>query len=184
MGSGNVAFDVARTLVRFQIEKYGKSSVKMLALENEEQIPADKEEVEEGGEEGIVFHLGYGPQKIVTDKNGELTGIEAAKCIRLFDENHRFAPQLDEDAIICVNGKQVYLAIGQTLDLTFLPEELKDKVKIERGKIVVNKDNQVRGVPGLFAGGDIIRGMDIINGVADGHTVAVGIDNYLRTKKK
>ncbi len=184
IGSGNVAFDVARTLIRFQNGKYGKSSVKMLALENEEQIPADKEEVEEGGEEGIVFNLGYGPKLIVTDKNGKLIGVEACKCVRLFDEEHRFNPQLDEEAKICVQGKQVYLAIGQTSDLTFLPEELKDQVKIERGKIVVNKDNQVRGVPGLFAGGDIIRGMDIINGVADGHTAAVGIDKYLRAQKK
>ncbi len=184
VGSGNVAFDVARTLVRFQNEKYGKSSVKMLALENETQIPADKEEVEEGGEEGIIFNLGYGPQKIVTDKGGKLTGIEASKCVQLFDEDHRFNPQFDHDDKIVVDGKQVYLAIGQMSDLTFLPEELKDQVKIERGKIVVNKDGQVRGVPGLYAGGDIIRGMDIINGVADGHNAAVGIDHYLRTKKK
>ncbi len=184
VGSGNVAFDVARTLVRFQNEKYGKSAVKMLALENETQIPADKEEVEEGGEEGILFNLGYGPQAIVTDKGGKLTGIEASKCVQLFDEDHRFNPQFDHDNKIIVQGKQVYLAIGQTSDLSFLPDELKDKVKMERGKIVVNKDNQVRGIPGLYAGGDIIHGMDIINGVADGHAAAVGIDHYLRTKKK
>ena len=184
VGSGNVAFDVARTLLRFQNEKYGKSSVKMLALENETQIPADKEEVEEGGEEGIQFNLGYGPKQIVTDKGGKLTGIQAIKCVQLFDENHRFNPQYDENDTITLDAKQVYLAIGQMSDLTFLPDALKDQVKIERGKIVVNKDNQVRGVPGLYAGGDIIHGMDIIHGVADGHTAAVGIDHYLRTKKK
>lgn len=184
VGSGNVAFDVARTLVRFQNEKYGKSNVKMLALENETQIPADKEEVEEGGEEGIHFNLGYGPKAIAVDKNGKMIGVEARKCVRLFDDDRRFNPQYDEDDVICVQGKQAYLAIGQMSDLSFLPEELTDMVKIERGKIVVNKDNQVRGIPGLFAGGDIIRGMDIINGVADGHTAAVGIDHYLRTKKK
>jgi glutamate synthase (NADPH) small chain len=184
VGSGNVAFDVARTLLRFQNEKYGKSNVKMLALENEVQIPADKEEVEEGGEEGIRFHLGYGPKAIATGKDGRLIGVEARKCVQLFDEEHRFNPQYDENDVICVQGKQVYLAIGQTSDISFLPDDLKSQVKIERGKIVVNKDNQVRGVPGLFAGGDIIRGMDIINGVADGHTAAVGIDHYLRTKKR
>ncbi len=184
VGSGNVAFDVARTLVRFQYEKYGKSSVKMLALENEQQIPADIEEVEEGGEEGIIFNLGYGPQKIVTDGKGTLTGIDAIKCVQLFDENKRFNPQYDENDIKSLECKQVYLAIGQMSDLSYIPEELKDEVKIERGKIKVNDDNQVDGVPWLYAGGDIIHGMDIINGVADGHTAAVGIDKYLRTKSK
>ena len=56
IGSGNVAFDVARTLIRFQNEKYGKSSVMMMALENEDQVPADIEEVDEGTEEGINFN--------------------------------------------------------------------------------------------------------------------------------
>ncbi len=183
VGSGNVAFDVARTLVRFQNEKYGKSSVKMLALENESQIPADIEEVEEGGEEGIAFNLGYGPQKILTDKQGNLIGIEAVKCVQLFDENKRFNPQYDYDDTKELKAKQVYLAIGQMADLTYIPEELNDKVTIERGKIKVTDENQVVGVPWMFAGGDITRGMDIINGVADGHNAAIGIDKYLMAKK-
>ena len=184
VGSGNVAFDVARTLVRFQIEKYGKSSVKMLALENESQIPADIEEVEEGGEEGIVFNLGYGPHGILTDKSGALTGVEAVKCTQLFDENGRFSPQYDNDDKIRLQARQVYLAIGQTSDLSYLPEDISEEIAIERGKIKVNGENQVVGAPWLFAGGDIIRGMDIINGVADGHTAAVGIDGFLRKGKK
>jgi len=183
VGSGNVAFDVARTLVRFQNEKYGRSKVKMLALEREDQIPADIEEIEEGREEGILMELGCGPQKIDIDEAGKLVGIEACVCTRLFDENHRFSPQFDYDQRICLDTKQVYLAIGQMADLTYIPEEIKDQIKIERGKIQVNEDNQVEGIPWLYAGGDLIQGMDIIHGVANGHTAAVGIDKYLTAKK-
>ena len=54
---------------------------------------------------------------------------------------------------------------------------------IQRGKVKTNDDGQVEGMPGLFAGGDIVHGMDIINGIADGHKAAIGIDKYLSTKK-
>ncbi len=180
IGSGNVAFDVARTLVRFQNEKFGKSNVQMLALETREQIPADIEEIEEGAEEGIVMNLGYGPQEIdINEKTGEINGVEACECVRLFDDNNRFNPQMNMEAKMCIETKQVYRAIGQMSDMTYLPKAIQDKMIIERGKISVNDDGQVKGVKWLFAGGDIVHGMDIINGVADGHRAAVGIDKYL-----
>ena len=99
-------------------------------------------------------------------------------------KNKRFNPQYDENDVKSLECKQVYLAIGQMADLSYIPEEVQNEVTIERGKIKVNKDNQVDGVPWMFAGGDIIHGMDIINGVADGHTAAVGIDKYLMANKK
>ena len=57
------------------------------------------------------------------------------------------------------------------------------QIKMERAKVVVNEDGQIEGLPWLYAGGDIVHGMDIINGVADGHRAAVGIDKYLSAKK-
>lgn len=183
IGSGNVAFDVARSLVRLQNEKYGKSNVQMLALESMVQVPADKEEVEEGGEEGIIFNMSYGPQMIDIDEvTGEITGVEACECVRLFDENQRFSPQFNMEAKLCIPTKQVYLAIGQTPDLSYVDNDLQKKMEIDSGKIKVNEKHQVDGVPWLFAGGDLVHGMDIITGVADGHAAALGIDEYLNKK--
>ncbi|MCK5128316.1 MAG: FAD-dependent oxidoreductase [Clostridiales bacterium] len=185
VGSGDVAFDVARTLIRFQNEKYGKMNVQMLALETAQQVPATPEEVTEGVEEGIHMNLGFGPQTIQIDKeSGDIKGIEACECIRLFDDNNRFDPQMDFDAKMCLETQQVYLAIGQVSDLSYIPKELQDKITIERGKIKVDAEGQVDGASWLFAGGDIVHGMDIINGVADGHRAAVGIDKYISKNKK
>ena len=185
IGSGNVAFDVARTLVRLQNMKYGKSNVLMAALENAQQVPADIEEVEEGTEEGIKFNLGCGPQEIIIDeKTGKLKGVEVCECTQLFDENHRFNPQFNFEVRQCLEAEQVYLAIGQMPDFSYIPSDVQEKMTIERGKIQTLKSGQVKGVPWLFAGGDIIKGMDIINGVANGHNAAVGIDEYLRKGKK
>ena len=184
IGSGNVAFDVARTLVRMQNEKFGHVNVKMMALEQRDQIPADEEEVMEGAEEGIEMNLGCGPQKIDIDtETGSVTGIQGCACTRLFDDQHRFAPEFDYSSTICIASKQVYLAIGQMSDLSYVPDDVMEQIKMERGKVVVNEDGQIEGLPWLYAGGDIVHGMDIINGVADGHRAAVGIDKYLSAKE-
>ncbi len=183
IGSGNVAFDVARTLVRLQNEKFGKSHVKMMALEQRDQIPADEEEILAGAEEGIEMNLGCGPQKIEIDvETGSVTAIQGCVCTRLFDENHRFSPEFDYSAEVCIVAKQVYLAVGQMSDLSYLPESVSGQIKMNRGKIQVNENRQVEGLPWLFVGGDLIRGMDIINGVADGHQAAIGIDKLLGGK--
>ena len=157
----------------------------MLALETAEQVPADIEEVEEGTEEGIVMNLGYGPQKIdINEETGEINGVEACECIRLFDDNNRFNPEMDFEAKLCVETKQVYLAIGQMPDLSYIPDDVQKEMEIARGKIKIDKEAQVDGVPWLFAGGDIVKGMDIINGVANGHHAAIGIDRYIENLKK
>ena len=97
----------------------------------------------------------------------------------LFDDDNSFNPQMNPEAKMCIETKQVYLAIGQMSDISYIPKTIQDKIKIERGKISINEEGQVKGVDWLFAGGDIVHGMDIINGVADGHRAAVGIDKYL-----
>jgi glutamate synthase (NADPH) small chain len=184
IGSGNVAFDVARTLVRFQNMKYGKSNVKMVALETREQVPADIEEIEEGTEEGIICELGWGPNSVAIDeKTGKVTGLHACKCTSLFDDQGRFSPVFDNEDKKFVEAKQVYLAIGQMPDFTYFSKAVEEKMEIERGKIKLANNGQVAGIPWLFAGGDIVKGMDIINGIANGHAAALGIDQYIQNKK-
>jgi len=182
VGSGNVAFDVARTLVRFQNMKFGKSSVKMVALETREQVPADIEEIEEGTEEGIMFQLGWGPNSVILNDENRVTGLHACKCTRLFDEEGRFSPVFDNADKQDIAAKQIYLAIGQMADFSYFSPKVKETVEMVQGKIKVNENRQVDGLPWLFAGGDIIKGMDIINGIRDGHEAAVNIDIFL-TKK-
>ena len=146
IGGGNVAFDVARSLVRLQNIKYGKSNVNLMALENRQQLPADIEEIEEGLEEGINFNLAWGPQKILVDeKTGKVEGVEASQCISLFDEEGRFSPKFNETTKI-IKGKQVYLAIGQMPDYSFIPESVKEKLTFERGRIKTDNKRYALGV--------------------------------------
>ncbi len=183
IGGGNVAFDVARTLLRLQIEKYGKADVKMASLEHRDILPADLEELEEGEEEGIIGSFGYGPEEIVI-KNNKIVGLKVNKVLSIFDEDNNFNPSYDKSDSHVIEATQVYISTGQMPEYDMITDEIKEKMEIVRGKIITAENGQIVNVPWLFAGGDIVRGPDIINGVANGHDSAVGIDKYLQSKKK
>lgn len=183
VGGGDVAFDVARNAIRIQLMKYGKADVKLTSLESLDILPASDDEYIEGKEEGIQFHLGYGPQEIIV-KNGKIQGLRVWKCTRVFDEEGRFSPQFDQSQETVFEAEQVFFSVGQAPDYTYLPEGLKEKMTIERGKIKADETGHVSGVDWLFVGGDIFRGPDIITAVSDGHRAAIGIDEYLYNKSK
>ncbi len=59
---------------------------------------------------------------------------------------------------------------------------MKSSIEIFRGQVKVKDNGQFDQYPWLFAGGDIVRGPDIINGVETGHLAAQSIDEYLSKK--
>ncbi|MCD6545936.1 MAG: FAD-dependent oxidoreductase [Thermotogae bacterium] len=183
IGGGNVAMDVARSIARLQKIEYGKVDVKVACLErNFEEMPADMEEIKEGKEEGVEFHPGWGPIRVVIEDD-EVKGVEFQKCLEVFDESGRFNPKFDENNKLILEGNMVVEAIGQAPDYSYLPEEIKSKLQFVRGRILTNEYRQT-DIPWLFAGGDIVNGPDIIHGVADGYWAARGIDEYLSKKER
>ncbi len=179
IGGGNVALDVARSMVRLQNREHGLSDVHALALERTfDEMPADFEEKDEGREEGVILHPGWGPEEIVV-KDGELKSVRFKKVLSIFDQEGRFNPEYDESQKIEVEADLVVQSIGQAPDYSYLPGDLQEKMAINRGQIAITEDGQVKGVPWLFAGGDIVNGPDIIHGIADGHNAARGIDKYI-----
>lgn len=186
IGGGNVAFDVARTLLRLQIQKFGKSNVNVVSLETRDILPADLEEHVEGEEEGLNYFFGNGPVAIEVDEEGAdnavITGLKVQKCLSVFDDEGRFSPKFDENDTQVIGASQVYVCIGQMNDHPYFTEEVLDKIDIDRGKIKTDENGHVDGLDWLFAGGDIVHGPDIINGVADGHRGAKAIDGYLQKK--
>ena len=183
VGGGDVAFDVARNCIRIQLQKYGKHNVKLTSLETLDILPGSDDEYIEGKEEGIQFYMGNGPQEIIVE-DGKIKGLRVWKCTSVFDQEGRFSPKFDKEQETVLAGEQVFFSVGQAPDYSFIPERLKDKITIERGKIKANKDGQIKGLDWLFVGGDIFRGPDIITAISDGHRAAVAIDDYLYNKSK
>ncbi len=178
IGGGNVAMDITRTLARLQNQKYGKVQVLATCLEAEEVMPADLEEIVEAREEMAIIEPAWGP-KAIEIKGGKITGLHVSKCLSVFDENGRFSPKFDDKQKKFFSADMIVESIGQGMDLSYLSEDIKSKLKFSpRGRIEVS-DKFQSDLKWLFVGGDIIEGPDVIHGIANGYLAAKGIDSYL-----
>ena len=74
-------------------------------------------------------------------------------------------------------------AIGQQGDYSFLEGKYADKIKTERGRFLVDKNQQTTD-PKVFAGGDAVnKTADAISAIADGFRATKAIDEMLAGKK-
>ncbi len=177
IGGGNVAMDISRSMARLQKAKYGKVYVTTTSLETMDIMPADKEEIVEGGDEGIHFEPGRGPKEVVVE-NGKIKGLRSIRCLSVFDEEKRFNPKFDENDTIFMEADMIVESIGQAPDMTFLPEDLAKQLEYNGRRIKVNHYYQT-SLPWLFIGGDVVQGPDVVTSINNGHKAAVGIDEFL-----
>jgi formate dehydrogenase beta subunit len=168
-----LALDVAREAIR-----KGVPEVHMYCLENLNEIPAAREEIEEAEREGIRLHTRFGPKRII-GKDGKVTGIQLTKCSRVFDENRRFNPQFIEGSEETVDCDTVVLAIGQSADLSWIGPE--DNLKVTpRGTLQTDPETLATSRPDVFAGGDLAFGPRIIiTAVAEGQRAGRSIAKFL-----
>jgi glutamate synthase (NADPH/NADH) small chain len=180
IGGGNVAMDIARSLARLQKQKYGKVNIILTALEQlGKTFLADDEEVIESREEGIEILDCRGPKACEIDDKGKLKGLHTVKVISIFDEQGRFAPKYDESDAQFHATEMVIEAIGQMSDVSILGDDLTEQLEWNRGRIKID-ENGATSVEWLWSAGDMVKGPDVINAVADGHRVATDIDQYLQ----
>ncbi len=179
IGGGNVAMDITRSLARLQKEKYGEVNIITTSLETEDKMPADREEVVEAREEGCTIIPGFGPQEVIIEDD-KIKGLRVWKCLSIFDEKGAFNPQFETADERIFEGDMIVESIGQGMDLGYLSDDIKSQIEFNnRGRVVTNEEFQVKGLPWLFMGGDIIQGPDVIHGIANGHIVAQAIDKML-----
>lgn len=171
-----LALDVAREAIR-----KGVPEVHMYCMENLDEIPAAREEIEEAREEGIKLHTRFGPKRIL-GADGKVTGIELIKASRVFDENRRFNPQFIEGSEETVACDTVVLAIGQSPELAWIQPG--DNLKLTpRGTLQTDPVTLATSRPEVFAGGDVAFGPRIIiTAVAEGKRAAKSIAKFLTGK--
>jgi len=182
IGGGNVAMDIARSLARLQKQTYGEVNMTLTALEDLDHFLADPEEVKECGEEGIEIYDARGPQEVLIDGDGNLTGLRTWRVNSIFDDKGRFAPSYDEGDEIVHPGDMVIEAIGQASDVSLLGDELTEELEWNRGRLAVNPDGRT-SVAWLWSAGDCVNGPDVIHAVADGHRVADSIDAVFKQQE-
>jgi formate dehydrogenase (NADP+) beta subunit len=188
IGGGNVAYDVARTVLR-QIaydtartaaRLAGTSRVSLVSLESLEEMPADTIEIVEGDEEGIERLNGWGPLEILRGDSGAVSGVVFRKCLRVYDENRRFSPVYDEERRETVPCDTVLLAVGQSPNMNFLEQGGADIEMGRPGWPKVDPQTLATTAPGIFVAGDLAHGTRLlIDAVASGKNAARNVYGYL-----
>ncbi len=173
IGGGNVAMDVARAAVRKGAEK-----VELFCLESRDIMPASAEEVEEAEREGIVVHPSWGPKEILTE-NGKVKGIVMKKCTRVFNEEHRFSPEYDENDTVTIPCESVLLSVGQSIQHGKLFEGT--KVEFNRnGTVKADPLTYQTAEPDIFVGGDVYTGPKFaIDAIAAGKEGYISLHRFV-----
>jgi len=188
IGGGNVAYDVARTVqrqiaydtARTAARLAGIGRVYLASLETLEEMPADTLEIVEGDEEGIVRLNGWGPVEIHRHASGNVRGVTFRRCVRVYDENKRFAPVFQDDERQTVSCDTVLLAVGQAPDLAFLADGGADIEQFRPGWPKVDSATLATTAAGVFVAGDLAHGTRLlIDAVASGKAVARSVYRHL-----
>ncbi|OFW17334.1 MAG: hypothetical protein A3F70_14550 [Acidobacteria bacterium RIFCSPLOWO2_12_FULL_67_14] len=188
VGGGNVAYDVARTVLR-QIaydtartaaRLPGTSRVQLVSLESLEDMPADTLEILEGDEEGIVRQNGWGPVGVDRNGQGAVTGMTFRRCVRVWDDARRFAPVFDDTTRQTVPCDTVLLAVGQSPVTDFLTDGGADIQMVRPGWPRVDSATLMTTAEGVFVAGDLAHGTRLlIDAVASGKAAARAVYAYV-----
>ncbi len=173
VGGGNVAIDAARVSTRC-----GTGKVSMFCLESRDEIPASREEILEATEEKVAIHNGWGPKEILTE-NGRAVGVVFKKCIRVFDDNHRFAPVYDEQETMTVVCSAVIFSVGQGIVWGDLLQGTQVALRPNGGAVADGLTYQT-DEPDIFVGGDVYTGPKFaIDAIAAGREGAVSLHRFV-----
>jgi NADPH-dependent glutamate synthase beta subunit-like oxidoreductase len=188
IGGGNVAYDVARTVVR-QIaldtartaaRLAGTTRVRLVSLEGLEEMPAATIEILEGDEEGIERHNGWGPVSIDRDARGVVTSVTVRRCLNVYDTQRRFAPTFDDADRQTLECDTVLVAVGQSPITDFLEVGGRDVQMARAGWPTVDPATLATSAPGVFVAGDLAHGTRLaIDAVASGKKAARSVYTYL-----
>ena len=174
IGGGNIAADVARTAVRCGAEK-----VSLYCLEGYDEMPMGEEDRSECERDGVAIYAGFGPKEINVE-GGKTAGMAFVKCLRVKDENGRFAPVYDENTVQVTPCETVLYCIGQKPDwstlLTGTAVELDG-----RGLVQADPVTYQTAEKDIFAGGDVYTGQKFaIDAIAAGKEGAVSLHRYVQ----
>lgn len=146
IGGGNVAIDVSRT-----IKKLGAKRVIIIYRRSENEMPAEKKEIQEAKKEGIEFLFQNNILKILG--NEKVEKIECIKTELIQKEGERRLIPIDiEGSNYYIDVDYVIVAVGSKTEKSIIENlglELDDK-----GKIKID-DNGKTSKEKVFSGGDV-----------------------------
>jgi len=174
IGAGNVAMDAARCALRLGVDK-----VYILYRRTKKESPARDEEIDHALEEGVILKELIAPKSLIGNDQGWLTGIELYQMeLGEPDASGRPRPVKIEDSEFVLKIDTIVEALGSMPNRLFLSKAPEMEVN-KWGQILVD-DNFATNIPGVYAGGDAIRGnATVILALGDGRSAADAIHKQL-----
>ena len=174
IGGGNIAADVARTAVRC-----GAENVSLYCLEGYDEMPMGEEDRSECERDGVAVYAGWGPRE-VSIEGGKAAGVSFVKCLKVKDENGRFAPVYDENTVQVAPCTTVLFCIGQKAEW----RELLSGTAVEfdpNGTAKADPVTYQTAEADIFVGGDAFTGQKFaIDAIAAGKQGAVSLHRFVQ----
>lgn len=146
IGGGNVAMDTART-----IKKMGAKEVMVIYRRAEEQMPAERKEIEDAKEEGIKFLFQTNLVKILGHERVEQIQCIKTKLVKKEGEEREVPVDIEGSNHILVMD-YVVMAVGSKTQKELI--EGLDLSLTKKGNIEVD-EHYMTSQRGIFAGGDL-----------------------------
>jgi glutamate synthase (NADPH/NADH) small chain len=176
LGGGDTAMDCNRTSIR-----QGATAVTCAYRRDEANMPGSKREVANAKEEGVQFLWNRQPVEIVG--NGKVEGVKLVTTeLGAPDARGRRTPQVVPGSEEIVPADHVLIAFGfrPNPQPWFEPHGIKTD---DRGRVVASETQKFKkqtSNPKVFAGGDMVRGSDlVVTAIWEGRKAAEGILDYL-----
>jgi glutamate synthase (NADPH/NADH) small chain len=177
VGGGNVAMDAVRTAKRL-----GAQEAMIVYRRTHAELPARAEEVHHAEQEGIRFEFLTAPLEVIGNDKRWVTGMKCQKMtLGAPDSSGRRRPEPLPGSEFVLECDVVVVAIGTKANplLTATCPEL----KLNKWGNIVADEHGHTSLPGVFAGGDIVRGAaTVILAMGDGKKAARAMDHYLRNQ--
>lgn len=165
VGGGNTAMDSCRTAKRLGAD------VTLVYRRSEAEMPARLEEVKHAKEEGIHFLTLHNPKEYIADEEGRVkAAILDIMALGEPDASGRRGPEITGETTT-IECDQVIVAVGVSPN-PLVPKSIEGLELGRKNTIVVNEEMQ-SSTPGIYAGGDIVRGgATVILAMGDGRRAA------------
>ncbi|MCP5420539.1 MAG: FAD-dependent oxidoreductase [Gammaproteobacteria bacterium] len=176
LGGGDTAMDCNRTAIR-----QGATSVTCVYRRDEQNMPGSRREVSNAKEEGVVFLWNRQPVALLGE--GGVTGVKVHTTqLGAPDARGRRSPEVVPGSEEVIPADRVIIAFGFRPDPAAWFDEFDIQID-DRGRVKAAPGNQFKfqtSNPKVFAGGDMVRGSDlVVTAVFEGREAAEGILDYL-----
>jgi NADPH-dependent glutamate synthase beta subunit-like oxidoreductase len=168
VGGGNTAMDCARVAKRLG------ANTSIVYRRTRVEMPALSEEIDEALEERIMFRYHTNPTQILA-KNGKVVGMLCVQMeMKEADASGRSRPAAIAGSEMDIPADTVIMATGQAVDYDGIEISKRDE------KWISTDNNLQTSIPGVFAGGDAVLGLETVSAaIGQGLRAAQSIEDYI-----